>query len=658
MIARSRTLLILALGTLLGACASNGPLTADGAAPDRGLEARLARAAEHGEAGRALRDGVMALLAGDWQQANKAFGRALKLDPDNPQLHLLNAISYHLGFVRGVHINRDLAETGYLVALRMDPNNVVAAEMLGQLYLDAGRYNDARRWIGKSLLLGESNARVYYAFAVASYYERDLPLALWAITEAERLDAKSSPILRAGALIRAATGQYAAADDFLQRYDAVEPDLLLRRNLAQRVAQWHAALNDLKQAKSAQGSRSGPDILAQAPTVVSPAPPTVASPASTGPLAPSWSDCGPAAQSNATYGSASGDTGSADQTMQIPALPSPCAGRPLPRMAVIDVAIIRSEDTNTTRKGINLLDSLSITFGGQLLDYKRNWNKDYISAAGIADNRQIGRELTLALDNVGGTGTAAAVTYSLNIANAVDQANEVIARPSLLVLDRQPSTFFSGSTLSTTVPGQYGGSRVDHPVGVSLSVTPTFIDDDSMLLAVKAGRSFFQGNTLDLTQTVQSSRNTASANVRLRFDETMVLSGLSEREIQENESGVPVLKDIPLLQYLFKTESTLNFNHSILILLTPRHPENASAVIRKPLAEPEPPEVGELRTRAQEQWKATPNLDLIVANLDRKNLDSVGLFRQFRTGDLKAQVWHRPARFERILSEIATFLYY
>ena len=648
-----RNLSVLVLGCLLASCATQGPLIGETPTADAGLENRLARAAEQGEAGRALRDGVQALATGDSGLATKAFSRALKLDPDNPQLHLLNAISYHLGYSRGGHRNRDLAETGYLVALRMDPNNIVAAELLGQLYLDTGRFSDARRWIGKSLLLGESTARVYHSFAVASYYSQDLPLALWAITQAERLEGKSSPVLRAGALIRAATGQFEAAEERRRDYDAVEPDALLRRSLEQRVAQWRTALNALDPAARTRDSqRPGPELLAQAPPAAAPP----AGPAAGGPLAPNWSDCAPAAQPSATYGGISGATGSADETVQLPALPSPCAGRPLPRMAVIDVAIIRSQDTSRTTKGINLLDSLSITFGPTLLDYKRNWTNDRFNPAQSANNRQVNRALSVVLNNVGGT--TAGVTYSLNIANASDQANEVIARPSLLVLDRQPSTFFSGSTLTTTVPGQYGGSRVDHPVGVSLSVTPTFIDDDSMLLSVKAGRSFFQDGPLDLAATVQSTRNTASANVRIRFNETLVLSGLSEREIQESESGVPVLKEIPLLQYLFKSEQTLNFNHSILVLITPRRPETAGTGVQLGTADRESPEVQELRARAGKALKVTPNLEVVTASLDRPNLDSAGLFRQFRSGDLKAQVWHRPEGLRRILSEIASFLYY
>lgn len=645
------------LAIALSACATGRPMYGETPSMDPGLEARLDKAAERGEAGRALREGVQALLAGGTVQANKAFSRALKLDPDNAQIHLLNAVAYHLGFAQGVQINRDLAETGYIVALRMDPNNVVAAQMLGQLYLDTGRYADARRWIGRSLLLGDVNANIYHSFAVASYYAQDLPLALWSIDKAEQLERDSAPVLRASALIRAASGEFAGAELRVQRYDALEPDTLAKRSLVRRVAQWRSALSE----EDAIAARSGPRevepiVVAQAPTIAAPA----QTPVSSGPMAQNWSDCQPAQGGLGAIGAVGSSLSAADETVQLPPLPSPCAGRPLPRMAVIDVAIIRSQDTNSTQKGINLLDTLSVTLAGDLLNYSKNWTNSQDGTPSV-NNRQVNRSMVASLSNALGTSSVAGgLTYSLNIANANDMANEVIARPSLLVMDRQPSTFFSGSTLSTVAPGAFsGGSRIDHPTGVSLSVTPTFIDEDAMLLTVKAGRSFLQNpGVTDVNQWVQSTRNSASANVRIRFNETMVLSGLSEREIQESENGVPLLKDIPLLQYLFKSEATLNFNHNILILLTPRRPESAETLLKVRPNTPEPAEIKEIRKNAYNSLNVTPNLHVVMASLDRRNLDSVGLYRQFRTGDLKAQVWHRKHGLERILSEIGSFLYY
>lgn len=628
---------------LAASCASQGP-----APPlaDAGLEARLAGAVDRPVARGHVQEGLRLLSAGDSSGAARAFGQALKLEPENPKLHVLGAIAYHLRYLQGGPADRDLAETGYLVALHLDPNNVAAATMLGQLYLESGRHRDAQRWLARSLLLGQPSARSYYALGVASYYSRDLPLALWAIRQAERSDPASPPILRAAALLNAVAGEDALSADRRRRYDVVEPDPALRRTLDDRMAQWRAALGEVRSDAFAAGRRA--ETIAQAATGPAasgvPAPSAPESPTGV-PVAPNWSDCAPAAPSPG-FGGGLLATGTADETVSLPALPSPCTGRPLPRMAIIDAVIVRSEDSRSTRKGVNLLDALSINLSGNLLDYQRLPETDSLGADSGGSRRD--RTLRIALGASG-----AVIEYSLNIANATDLRSEVIARPSLLALDRQASTFFSGDVLTTTVVNQWGsGSAVDRPVGVSLSVTPTFIDDDSMLLSVKAARSFLSG-AADLQKTVQMSRNVVSANVRIRFGETLALSGLSERENQENESGVPVLKDVPVVQYGFKQEDKLDFSKSILVLVTPRRPESAGSARAPGAAREGNEDVAQLRARAVAAMPATPNLEVVAANLD----DNV-LFRQFRSGDLKPQTWHRPEGFQRLMSEVADFLYY
>lgn len=627
------------------------PSTAVPIAP--ALEERLAMVAQRDEAGKYVREGYLFLHGGDYAAAARSFSRAIRLNPEMTQFHVLAAIAYHLGYVRGGHADRDLAETGYVVALRLDPNNALASTMLGRLYLESGRHVDAQRWLGRALLLGQASSATYHAFSVASYYARDLEMALWAIGEAERLDGSSARVLRASAMIHAASGLVGSADERRNRYDAAEPDPFMRRSLAERLSQWRVVLASLGSAPAVGGSRAA-TVTAQAPTTPSPGAPQLAASTASGPLSPNWSDCAPGTgAATATYGNPSVPSGSADETVPLPALPSPCAGRPLPRMAVIDAAIIRSEDTKRTSKGINLLESLSITLGGNLLQYTRSRTSDLTNPLNNVNQTTRKRgPLTLTLANV-----EAGLSYSLNIANAQDLRNEVIARPSLLTLDRQASTFFSGSTLTTTVQGAFGGgTAVDHPIGVSLSVTPTFIDDESMLLTVKAARSFLQADpnspSPDLRGTVQTSRNVVSANVRVRFGETLALSGLSERENQENESGVPFLKEVPLLQYVFKTEQKLDFSKTLLFLITPRRPQPEGSI---PPLEPQgsSQEVEELRASAKKAFKPTPNLDLVTANLS-----SNSLYRQFRSGDLKAQEWHRAEGFDRIMAEIATFLYY
>lgn len=143
----------------------------------------------------------------------------------------------------------------------------------------------------------------------------------------------------------------------------------------------------------------------------------------------------------------------------------------------------------------------------------------------------------------------------MNIANAAERSNEVLARPTLLALGGQTSQFFSGVDVvgAAVSSGQGSSVQVQKEVGVKLAVTPEFLPDNLIRLQVLAERTFLTNPNsnvvfdfrLDTTKTI------VSANVAMRFGETIILSGLSERDKGVDNSGVPLLRDVPLVQHLF-----------------------------------------------------------------------------------------------------------
>ncbi len=61
----------------------------------------------------------------------------------------------------------------------------------------------------------------------------------------------------------------------------------------------------------------------------------------------------------------------------------------------------------------------------------------------------------------------------------------------------------------------------------------------------------------------------AETNVILYDGQTTVIGGLNKETTSDSESGIPGLKDIPLLGYLFKGDSDSNRMEDILIFITP-----------------------------------------------------------------------------------------
>ena len=225
------------------------------------------------------------------------------------------------------------------------------------------------------------------------------------------------------------------------------------------------------------------------------------------------------------------------------------------------------------------------------------------------------------------------------------------------MLDRQSAQFFSGSNIAVGLAGSDGGSSSFNQinVGVSLSVTPTFIDKEHMLLNVKASRTFFEpiSGSSTFSQSIQTSRNTVSAATSVKVNETLILSGLVESEVITGSSGVPLIKDIPGVKNLFSKNTQQSFKKSVLILITPRrvpsYERTLQGVEQEQIQPEQPPQtLIQLRLLADkelsEKW---PELKAHIQPMSRK-------VRSFnaRTKDIQLDDWSALPRMQHILQEL------
>jgi hypothetical protein len=604
-------------------------------------------------------EGITRLRDGKIDEASRIFNAGLKFEPDSPDLHLLNGLTYHLSALKGESKARSLAEAGYQMTLAVDPGNFLAAMQLAQLYLEMRNYQKASEAFAHALKINADAAEAQLGLAVAAYYARDLSAAAEAVDLVYAKLPLRADAARAAAIIFAANGDQQRADAALLRFDTLESNMSVKESLRQRVGQWKIWRVANVTTASTTGTESAstdtpPTPNAETTLDTKPTPqvttgdPSAASSTSPGePIQRRWTDCDTAPanpQSLGTTGSAGSSSNQGDETTYLPPLPSPCKNLGLPRMAVFDVVLIRTEDTSIASHGINLLDGLNLFFSRtkttQLTGNTSSVTQTTIR--GLAANPET------------------AILYSLNIANSGDSRSEVLARPTLVALDRQPSAFFSGRILTLGIAGQAGGSSTlsDRPIGISLSLTPTFVSNDSMLVSVRVARSFFElvNENVNFTTSFQSSRNMVTANVLLNFGQTLILSGLTEHEIQRGSSGVPVLKDIPALQYLFSNHTEQNFTSSVIVMLTPRKPVTDSTDAARAIAE-SGNKTYALNDMAGDfldiNKRATTTLDSALWHSQ-----SNSMYFQFRNGDLKTQDWNESSRLDKLLKEIRQLLYF
>ena len=252
----------------------------------------------------------------------------------------------------------------------------------------------------------------------------------------------------------------------------------------------------------------------------------------------------------------------------------------------------------------------------------------------------------------------------MNIFNATGQRNEILARPTIVAMADQVSDFFAGVevTAAAVGSGNVGGQavQIQKQIGVSLAVKPAFLPDGRVQLAVQAERTFIKTPSSDVIFSfrLETSKTRVNSNVVMRYGETLILSGLSEKESENVRDGVPVLQDIPLVQYAFSQKSTKEFQKSVLILLTPRpaeyvyQPESARIASENELSADERP-IANLRARYTDWFKPYPNWASVF-----NHLQSNSLYREFRTGDVELERWSSSQSLMNRLKQSIDFLWY
>lgn len=604
--------------------------------------------------------GAVSFAEGRFEQSSKQFNQALQIQPENANLHLLNALAYHEQWRAGALASPDLAEAGYLMALKLDTGSALAAAQLGLLYLQAHRYGPASAAFAQAVSLDPSNVDTWYGLAASAYYAHDAVTAAWAAKQALAIADKDPSMLSVAAVASAASGDTETARRYESQLAQAAPHFA---STTERVAnRWQTAFADFEPAAradkvvlaqadgtddSGEGEDSGDvfsdeDDVAFAPfpsqeTITGGGPggasALLGADPESGPVQRDWSDCAQSL-SNANAGGfgvggggPSGGLSNNSQSAQIPerpALPSPCKGMPLPRMAMLDVTLLRSTTVDMQTRGINLLQGLQLVLYG---------STSYTTSPDtyVASGRTKTGEIALP---VGG------ITYALNIANATVDTSDILLRPSLISLDRQPSTFFAGYNVDVLVGGggYSSGSLVQRKVGMTLAITPTFIDNNSMLLTVRVSRDYPAANmnTGSLNAALTTSSNEVSASVRINFDQTLVLSGFRASDVDTEANGVPVLQDIPLVKSVFSQRSKIELDENVIIVITPRRPKelDGSADASADLSGSDFPTgngaLSRIRRDALKDFRAHhTNSDAVL-----RKLQSSILHPEFRTGDV------------------------
>ncbi len=155
-----------------------------------------------------------------------------------------------------------------------------------------------------------------------------------------------------------------------------------------------------------------------------------------------------------------------------------------------------------------------------------------------------------------------------------DTNTNILATPSITTLDNEEASILIGSEVPV-ITGSTAGSNNNNPfqtverteVGVKLAVTPQINEGTAVQLLIEQEVSSVSGTTgVDLG----INKRTIKTSVLAEDGGVIVIGGLINDEVQESESKVPLLGDIPVLGHLFRSTSTSTRKRNLMVFIRPR----------------------------------------------------------------------------------------
>ncbi|HDX8400766.1 GspD family T2SS secretin variant ExeD [Aeromonas dhakensis] len=167
---------------------------------------------------------------------------------------------------------------------------------------------------------------------------------------------------------------------------------------------------------------------------------------------------------------------------------------------------------------------------------------------------------------------------ALVTALSTNTKNDILSTPSIVTMDNKEASFNVGQEVpvqsgsqSSTTSDQVFNTIERKTVGTKLVVTPQINEGDSVLLNIEQEVSSVAQTQATGTATLGPTFDTRTIKnaVLVKSGETVVLGGLMDEKTQEKVSKVPLLGDIPVLGYLFRSTSNTTSKRNLMVFIRP-----------------------------------------------------------------------------------------
>lgn len=211
---------------------------------------------------------------------------------------------------------------------------------------------------------------------------------------------------------------------------------------------------------------------------------------------------------------------------------------------------------------------------GALTELGINWSMISRNSAQLLDgdkSEAAFNQITNKVSDPTATYTFATVQGDFDIEGAVSalvtsNKGKIIAHPEITTVDNSEAFIQMGQRIPIKQFDESGNVVITfEEVGTILRVTPHITSEDRILMKLKPERSSY---TYDANGVIINTNN-AETNVVVENGQTAVIGGLTTQVEMKTRVGLPILKDLPILGYLFRYTRTEVANRDLVIFVTP-----------------------------------------------------------------------------------------
>lgn len=236
---------------------------------------------------------------------------------------------------------------------------------------------------------------------------------------------------------------------------------------------------------------------------------------------------------------------------------------------LIEAKIVEANESYSKRIGL----ARGITFG---YDPIRDINQSNPTGPGFSfSSAPNGAAPSVAGMTIGIYRRLTGLDFNLQLMES-ESKGRIISTPRIVTQNKKAATITSSDQTSFRVQQLATGTAPavatfqNVSATLNLSVTPQVTNDGAISLSINLAKSAFGLRPSVDAPPNQTSRN-ITTNVLVDNGSTVVIGGLYQTSNLEEVSGIPFLKDIPLIGWLFRTPYAPDVNkNELIIFMTPR----------------------------------------------------------------------------------------